>query len=110
MPAAEQRSTTPILDLDAPLPPAKDQPYTPLEKMGIVAFFTAGVLVPMYTATYVRMDADGGWSNDFPFFLALTFLGTPVVWAIVTALHEVGHVLVGLSLRFHLHGFEFGPL
>lgn len=56
------------------------------------------------------MDPNGRWSNDLAFFLSLNFLGTPVVWAIMTVMHEAGHVLVGLSLGLHLHSLEIGPL
>jgi hypothetical protein len=38
MPPAQYRWTMPILSLDSPMPPVKDQSYTP-GRFGIIAFF-----------------------------------------------------------------------
>lgn len=110
MTASGQSSATPILDLDAPLPPARDERFTRNETVGIIAFFALGIAVPVFAARYVQQEAPGQWTGDFPFFLSLIFLGVPVIWLILTAIHETGHVVAGLALGFQFRALEIGSL
>jgi len=106
----QQPSTTPILDLEAPLPNARDLSYTVRQKIVISAVFLAAVFGPVYAAHNIRQEPDGGWAGDFPFFLTLVFLGNLVLWALLTAAHELGHIIAGLAIGFRFQAVEVGPL
>ena len=106
----QEPSKTPILDMEAPLPDARDLSYTAEQKIVISLGFLVAVFAPIYAAQYVRQDSEGRWTGDLAFFLTLVFLGTPVLWAMLTAVHELGHIIVGLVIGFQLQGVELGPL
>ena len=106
----QQPSTSPILDLQAPLPAARDLSYTVKEKIVISVVFLAAVFGPVYAAHNIRQEPDGGWTGDFPFFLTLVFVGNLALWALLTAAHELGHIIVGLVIGFKFQAVELGPL
>jgi hypothetical protein len=103
-------SPTPILSLEAPLPPPRNDGLTTIQQIFIVCLFASGIVVPIVTASAITQDAAGEGNTELPFFLSLVFLGTPAMWLVLTSIHEAGHIFSGLVMGFRFEAVEIGPL
>jgi hypothetical protein len=112
-----QGSTTPILDLEAPLPPARDDRLTRKEIVGVVVLALAGIVVPVITSLPlpprplpVEQMLLAQVNDELLFFFLLTLFGLPIIWITVVAIHELGHVVAGLGMGFRFQSLGIGPL
>jgi hypothetical protein len=110
MTAHGQVSTTPILDLEVPLPPARDQSLPQTKFVAFSALLVSAVAILIASAQNVTQEGPREWNGDLRFFLALAFLGVPLIWLALTAIHEIGHVVAGLILGFQFQALEVRPL
>ena len=113
---ATPRSTTPILDREAPLPalaaPGSGHHYVIGRWLGLIIVFSA---------TFVFWDPSYGPAvrKQFPELLpdewtasgiASLLLMAPVIGYAVISVHEIGHVLGGLCAGFRFNALRIGPL
>jgi peptidase M50-like protein len=91
MAALESPSPTPILDLTQPLPRSEHDPLSRRDKLLLLGFAAALALMWNYPPL-----APLAW------ILATGF--------VVTAVHELGHIIAGLCVGFRFRSVEVGPL